>query len=154
MILIREGSISVAQPTFPECGCKLQDNLCRHCTCKPYDYISFHKHIWIITIRSSAWLIIWIQRLYKCRREILLHEDKTVRYERLLTKVVGNKLRQQLRMHHVLSWYLRIKPGKKIWWTRCPRICCCQQHTQWNSRDIKSLCRMSLITNTLAYFQL
>lgn len=44
-----------------------------------------------------------VVQMHKCRREILLHEDKTVRYERLLTKVVGNKLRQQLRMHHVLS---------------------------------------------------
>ena len=31
--------------------------------------------------------------MHKCRREILLHEDKTVRYERLLTKVVGNNLK-------------------------------------------------------------
>jgi len=50
MILVREGSISVAQPTFPKSSRKLQYNLCRHCT-----------------------------------------------------KIVEDKLRQQLWVHHVLS---------------------------------------------------
>lgn len=44
MILVREGSIPVAQPAFPKSGCKLQYNLCRHCACKSYNDINFNEH--------------------------------------------------------------------------------------------------------------
>jgi hypothetical protein len=44
MILVREGSISVAQSAFPKSGRKLQYNLCRHCTCKSYDDINVYEH--------------------------------------------------------------------------------------------------------------